>query len=267
MVIYLDVEATEQNEIISIGAVTPGGKQFYSLVKPQFSEVTPNIEQLTHITNKSLKYEPKFAEVMLQLRDWLREQEAVPVKWYFYCYGNQDANFFRQSLMAIPRTEYYSKAFSLCCQIAATITDVYPRVKEFFKGSSKLQHLHNFILQADEKQTHNALRDAVMLNDVMNFVKTHDPYAVCPLSAAPTSAKGATNKRKFDENKEIYLVYEDGVIMRSFINIKEAMKWVLRQPDMTNSDDKANQVRLWNKIVKAIKSGKKYRGFYWREKK
>ena len=90
MKFFIDFEATQANEIISIGAVTENGATFKSLVKPQLSSISPYINQLTHITEEMVSNAKCLDEVFDEMYDWVTRQCADLTEWEFLSYGGDE---------------------------------------------------------------------------------------------------------------------------------------------------------------------------------
>ena len=101
---FVDFEATQpEGEIISIGVTCDNGEEFYSLVKPSRSMITPYITQLTHITEKMVAEAPSANLDFEALYHWLKKQCDNMVDWNFFCYGKEDVNFLRFTLTTLTR--------------------------------------------------------------------------------------------------------------------------------------------------------------------
>lgn len=258
MKIFLDVEATEQNEIIAIGAVTDkDNKTFYSLVKPQFSELTPIIKKLTHINNEELKTAPLFNQAMTDLYQWLFSKEASVAEWRIYSYGN-DSIFFKKTL----RNCVYNLSYWLCCQIIATLQDVTQQTRQFFKSANNLQQVYNYIQQQEEKQQHNPLEDAQMLQMVMKYMDSHKPYEISPF----INLTEAKKKNKTELPKGTYICQNlDCTIAKAACSMENMVKWMLSQPEYLHmpKEQQARPIRLANKIAEAAKKKQPYANRYW----
>lgn len=254
MKVYIDVEATEAGEIIALGAVSSNGKEFYELVQPIFSKLTPMIHKLTGITDAELERAARLDSVLIHFYNWLYEQSRAIFQWKFYSYGNADIGFFKKSIKNC-RNDI---AYLLGCQIIATLQDSSLDVKKFFKQQAKLQHVYNYIQNQNGKQKHNALEDANMLYKVVDYMEHNEPMEYSPFhhssTAQPQMPKG------------IYIVQNlDCTIAHEADDMDGIIAWLLRQKQFTNipEDQKPKPIRLANKIAEAAKKGVPYNDFYW----
>ncbi len=75
-----------RNEIIEIGAAKVNEKNeivdtFDAFVRPEYSEITTFIYQLTGITEKNTRSADSFSEVMDRFLEWIGDEEAVIYSW------------------------------------------------------------------------------------------------------------------------------------------------------------------------------------------
>lgn len=254
MKIYIDVEATQAQEIISIGVTTDKNKAtFYALVKPQFSVLTPTIERLTHISQQDLDDALPFDRVLNDLYHWLHNRCSNMQEWEFYSYGTDEV-YFKKTLPNCKNTFCYM----FCCQIIATLQDASVSVKHFFKRNVKLQYAYNYIKNQEKAQRHNALEDAMMLQYIMDYIKDNVPFEVSPCE-----------KEEIDcvQNIKGRFICKDitGQILKNACSMEEMVVWLLSLPQYTNLLDfqQPRFSRLANKIAEAAKQKQPYANYYW----
>lgn len=258
MKIFIDFEATEKGEIIAVGAKT-ADKEYYSLVKPQFSELTPAIQKLTHITKEELERANTLDIVLCDLDMWLDAQDKVIYRWEFYSYGNADIDFLRKSLKNCNSTTSYL----LACQMIATMQDFSVETKEFFKQNVKLQHVYNFTKRIEKTQQHNALEDAKMLREVAKYMERNKPFETSPFI---NEVFAEQKKPNFIYPKgEFTAAYPSGVVICSPRPMKDLVKWLLAHDMFVNipTDSRPKPNRVANRIMKAVKEGNTYAGYRW----
>ena len=130
MKFFIDFEATQENEIVSIGIVAENGQTFYSLVKPQFSSISQYISQLIHISNEMVEAENTLDEVFNVIYQWLLSQCPNLAEWEFLAYGT-DNKFISASMKNI----HSEKATIIAALMIAKMTDVYKDIKTFIFNS------------------------------------------------------------------------------------------------------------------------------------
>lgn len=261
MKVFIDFEATEQGEIIAVGAKTTD-KEFYSLVRPQFSELTPIIKNLTHITKEELEQASSLNYVLGDLFNWCKAQDREIYQWEFYSYGNADIHFLKKSL----RNCYSDIAYGFICVLIATIQDVSVDTKKFFKQNVKLQHVYNYIKDKELTQKHNALEDARMLRDVVQYMDNNKAFEISPfIEIYKTEDK---KKKTTSLPKGQYMaLYEDGRVAHLFADMETTVKWLLSKKQFVNmpKDSRPRPIRIANKIAKAANEGTIYCGYNWRK--
>lgn len=75
-----------RHEIIQIGAVKLDDADsivdsYNCLVKPEYSEITEKVTELTHITNEMVEKAPAFEEAMNDFLNWIGDEETVLYAW------------------------------------------------------------------------------------------------------------------------------------------------------------------------------------------
>lgn len=259
---FLDIEATQpENEIISIGIVADNGQKFYSLVKPSFSELTPYVFELTHISQEDLAQANTIDHVLYDINYWLLQQNVDWINDNFYSYG-EDVLFFEATLPAI-KDDF---AFTIAAKIMAKLEDITKTVFKFFHGSISLINAYNYINSIKEEQLHNSLEDAVMLQAVVSHMQNNTPPSERPaihgIGRKPGEITGRMPRGKFyaSTGKKFKNEIE-------FENIEEAIDWLVNT--YVNSADRPNvhRKRIALKIMKALRSKTTYCNYYWRRVK
>lgn len=255
MKIFIDFEATEKGEIIAVGAKT-ADKEFYSLVKPQFSKLTPNIKRLTYISEEDLNKANVLDKVFKDLANWLDEQNSAAYTWEFYSYGNADIDFLKKSL----RNCKSSTSYQLACQMIATMQDAFELTKDFFKQQVKLQQVYNYVKQQDNKQRHNALEDAKMLEYVMKYMKHNEPFEISPFIEVFSANK--QQQQNFPKGKYI-AQYPNCYVAKMTCSMEEMVRWLLSSQSFRNipKDSQPKPTRIANRIINSIKDDTTYAGY------
>lgn len=259
MKIFIDFEATEQGEIIAIGATT-AVSDFYSLVRPEFSRLTPIIKKLTHITQEELNEANVLDSVLMRLFDWCKAQNDLLYTWEFYSYGNADIDFLKKSLGNCR----FEKSYQLACQMIATMQDASEITKDFFKQQVKLQHLHNFIKQKENKQHHNALEDAKMLEDVMKYMYYNEPFEISPFIEIFATDKNKKKQQQQNFPKGQYMAqYPNCYVAKDICSMEEMVRWLLSLPNFRNIPkySQPKPTRIANRIMNSIKDDTTYCGY------
>lgn len=259
MKIFIDFEATELGEIIAIGAKT-AEQEFYSLVKPEFSKLTPMIKKLTHITQEELNEANNLNRVLDKLFDWCDGQCPGNFNWEFYSYGDADVIFLKKSL----RNCYTHAAYSIACQMIATMQDASELTKDFFKQQVKLQHVYNFIQQREGKQQHNALEDAKMLEKVMKYMYYNEPFEISPFIEIFAADKNKKKQQQQNFPKGQYMAqYPNCYVAKDICSMEEMIRWLLSLPNFRNipKHSQPKPTRIANRIMNSIKDDTTYCGY------
>lgn len=169
---YIDFEATQfSEEIISIGCIAENGNTFKCLVVPSdLKKITPFISNLTGITREMVEehgYSPEAAFAHLKMFVKENNGDAMPA---YYCYGNQDKNFLRNTIKHMNNFEMIIFASS----IRDMLVDYSETVKRHLATCGlSLKKLVALIRQVDEvEQNHDALDDAKMLKECFEGLTT-----------------------------------------------------------------------------------------------
>lgn len=306
MKFYLDFEATQfSNQIISIGCVSDNSMSFNTLVKPTKGKINNFITGLTGITMEDVETAPTADEAFLSFYDYCKlETRDFAVMPKFYCYGNSDTDFLRDTI----KTMTNFKAIMFATTIANNLIDYSRDVKQYFGMVHPLALKKVVALIEKEQeieQKHNALEDALMLREVVShldeitesreMLKTFFPnnfkttnqnnnnnsnnITVKPLwnknrKKAPKFVQEWQEKNKFDvctfADESNYVVkcwiedQEDYV--KYFDSQETACIWTNFFLKNT-STKRAYEVNLTNKnIMKASRKKTTYCNFYWEVK-
>lgn len=162
---YIDFEATQfSEEIISIGCIAENGNTFNCLVVPSdLKKVTSFITKLTGITREMVEergYSPEAAFAHFKMFVKENNCDAVPT---YYCYGNQDKTFLRNTIKHMHSFEMIVFASS----VRDMLVDYSVVVKNHLATCGlSLKKLVALIRHVDDvEQKHDALDDAIMLKE------------------------------------------------------------------------------------------------------
>lgn len=286
---YIDFEANQfSDRIISIGCVSESNQTFYTLVKPSKDKekLTNFIIELTGITNEMIEAAPTADEAFNLFFNWILENGGNEPPHYF-CYGNSDKDF-------ITKTVRYMKdlrAITFALSIQAAMEDYATQVKIFFNSSSPiaLNRVYNFMNENLEKQNHNALEDAQMLQYVIKHLSEKcSPKDISSLPAsvnhrkpgkkAPAifnewaNGKGQcwkVNTRAFPSNYFIYAYNRNNGQIKYFDSYETAALWILKYfaNNLSLSPKNPDHItKIEDKIKNAVESEKEYYGMVWRIK-
>lgn len=253
MKFYIDFEATQpENEIIAIGAIAENGTTFYSLVKPQLSSISNYVSQLTHISEVSLNKAKTIDEVIIAFDQWVMAQEPNIMKCDFLSYGD-DSTFVKATIPAVKN----ENAFVVMACLMAKIKDCSKEVFKFFNGGISLINAFNYVQEAENKQKHNPLEDAIMLQKVYEHTKTHEPLEHHPNSITETAKMkmpgGAFWCKEKGKGKKIY----------RFDCIEDAIEWLITDVMHARDPEGVHRDRVMAHIMKAIRTSSKYCNFVW----
>lgn len=241
---FIDFEAAQSNEIISIGCVNELGQVFYSLVQSQ-AKISWFIASLTGISNSDLDTAPTVDEAFEDFYDYLNKDSAPE----FYCYGDTDIKFIRETLNNA--TQFYSQAALGLLQ--NNLIDYAPRIAKHFEITNTIalvKVVSYYRNDPELKQSHNALEDALWLKEIYENAQ-NEVINECPF---PTYQKqpGAT------PNRYMY-VFDDGVKIRKFNTVGDATRFLLTSVMKNQPDTKKKNVAT--KIRKAAANHNMYCGF------
>lgn len=258
MKFYIDFEATQASEIISVGCVAETGDTFKALVKPQFSSVSPYISQLTHITNEMLENENTLAFVFDQMWDWISNLCPSILDWEFLAYGS-DEDFVKASLPNAT-TEH---SMILAAMMIAKMQNGAKEAKKFFHGTISLIHAFNHVENAEREQRHDPLEDAMMFQKVYEYMQNNKPLEEHPLRKVvnvPADYKSPSGKfycRAAGKNAK----------EREFETCEEAITWLINTVMRPKEPEKVHRERIMTNIMKAVRGKSMYCGYKWRRVK
>ena len=262
---FIDFEATQfSSEIISVGCVNSVGEEFYSLVRPmRMGKMTDFITNLTGITREELREAPDADSVFSDFYAWMHRDE----KAQFYCYGNCDVHFVRNTLRHVQQFEAQA-ALSL---IQASVYDYSLRAREFFDTDQTvgLAKLVEYYSGETIDQKHNSLEDAEYLSFVYERMHTLGQPETCPFPdyqsrkkrAAMAEAQAEAQARTQTYKKYVMATGDRGTFV--FPSYGKAADWVI-ETLMKNApaDDRAKS-RIANRIANAVQRRGTYYGFEW----
>ena len=255
MKIFIDFEATQENEIVSVGAVAENGRTFYSLVKPQFSSISQRISQLIHVSNEMVETENTLDEVFTIMYLWLQNQCPNLAEWEFLAYG-ADNKFVSASM----RNIHSEKATILAALMIAKMTDAYGAIKTFFHGSISLIHAFNYVKQVENKQQHNPLEDALMFRKVYEYTQNNEPLLRHPLNSSKETVKMPSGAFWCTTGSKNYKP-------RTFATIDDAIDFFINICVGKKQREDVRREKIMEKIMISVEKGSKYAGYYWHRNK
>lgn len=253
---FIDFEATQfTQEIISIGCVREDGQTFYSLIKPKkMNSMTGFITNLTGISKKDLINERKSDDVFQDFFEWLNKDSSMAE---FYCYGNSDIDFLKNSLEK--RTTNF-KAQAALSIIITNLKDYSIVVKEYFGLDQRisLKKVIKYFYPKEEFIFHNALSDAEALRKIYFSVEKNKKVIGIPF---PRYVENPRFKSPEDFIKYNIICLEENkkIIYESF---EDASNDIL---DKISKEYRVfpNKKNINKKILKAINSKEKYFRKLW----
>lgn len=258
---YIDFEATQpEQEIISVGVTAETGETFYRLVRPQFSKVSSYVTKLTGISQSSLTEMPELDDAFCELYSWMMSQEKEIINWNIYSYGDGDISFVKYSLKNLVS----NKAILLAYTIMERLEDYSKTVFKYFKGSTSLINAYNYILHMEDKQKHNALEDALMLQTVFNHVNN----SKVPLEDSPFEKKNDNNTPYVFPSGNFYCCLEGKRNTEKCLgSIDDTIDWILHKFFKPEDRVIVHRDRIAKKIMKAIRKNNRYMNYTWRRVK
>lgn len=281
MKFFIDFEATQfKHKIISIGCVAEDGSYYETLVKPNDDKVSGFITRLTGITNEMLEDAPNANTAFINLMTFVASHSFDDGTPEYYCYGDTDAGFIRNTLVDI--TDFMPYTFAQA--LSANLIDFSKEVKGFFSAPNNisLRKIYNLVHEEEVEQHHNALEDAQMLQEVVEKLKDKCvPEDLSLIAAMPKTEKPAYKGKapekfvtwpndKWDANTGATektpweVCCTCGCKVKYFDSTETAMLWAMRYltrgMKVKNPDHRANVTK---KINDAISSGKIYCNFHW----
>ena len=281
MKFFIDFEALQYNNfIISIGCVCENGNQFSSFVKPPKGKKVSNfITELTGITDETLANAPPIDEAFNSFYLFIIDNCATTSeKPEYFCYGDTDSTFIKDSMKYINDIQIYTFAQAL----SHSLVDYQKTVKSFFitPNNIALKKVYTLIKEEETVQHHDALEDAMMLSEVVNKMK-----AKCrPEDGALLSAMKRKDKPKRKMAPAIFQNWPGdkweadtlgsasnygikataGSRTVYFDTLETAALWIIRYCTRGLSPKREGDVvSVMNKINKGIKDGKELYGFIW----
>lgn len=251
---FIDFEATQfSQEIISIGCINEKGEQFFSYVKPskKNKKLTSFIKDLTSISQETINSAPTADEVF---EGFFKEYLDLTEPAHFYCYGDADETFCKNTLKKNINSPMAQLALSL---IAANLTDIAPLTANHFKSKQNiaLKKVAGFISENKIEQKHDALEDAEMLLNVYNFISETPP-----LENSPFETK-IILKNIVKIEKVIYTKNNQIIELKS---LEEAVDKALELMGSKNAKAAIKHPeRIKNKILKSSQKNEEYIGCKW----
>lgn len=293
MKFYLDFEATNYTEkIISIGCTSETGSLFTCYVKPyrtskpnEVQKIDHFITELTGITNETLEKFGLHPDVAFnRLFDFILEEASNSIPEY-YCYGYTDAHFIANTLKIM----HDPRAITFATALQHSLINFAESVKSYLGIKNEISLRKAFILctKEDTAQSHDALKDALMLQHIathLDSIDLADVEKIIPM----------TNNKPFPPKAkapEIFITWENSLTDRWKANtLADETNWLIKCVDdnKTKYFDSAETAALWcikyflkgyspkkekdvntikNRITNAIKNNKHYMGFEWIERK
>ncbi len=202
MNIYVDFEANAvTQEIISIGAVSEDGREFYSLVRPH-TKLDHMIKELTGITQENADAAPSIEEVIADFSAWVNDEKPN-----FVVFGNSDRDFINGSLAFVEDVnirQYLNFMWNRIDNVAKRVA------KKFYRDTIGLRSAYlTMRLAFDEPATqdHNALNDAAMLKWVWENIENY----ILPEGVVPIKVKKPNMRYSKKKNKESQLISKDRI--------------------------------------------------------
>ena len=244
---YIDFEASDAEEIISVGCVDENGREFYSLVHSD-DLISADIQKLTGLSQEMVSAAPLADEVFESFYDWCNASEEMPD---FICYGDSDHSFVNNTFFLCNSL----KAASILSYIYMNMEDCSEEIRNFFYVNKTIS-LQKLALHFDEnipEQNHNALDDAKLLKMVYEGIG-HDERRI-------DSFNEYLNPYKIPGQITKILRINNGVIEEEYADMAAVRVWMIAQ----NSDKNPSYLNNFeDKIRKAVKEGSRYFGFHWR---
>ena len=266
---FIDFEATDKKEIISVGVVDDATqKTFYSLVKPQVSTLTPFISSLTGLRPADLETADTFYEVFSHLYDWCIECCPDVNLWKFFSFGKGDKKMIETTVAYYPHN---MKAWYMAQILMGNISNCDYPIKKYFRGTISLIKAYNYLKSQEEKQKHNALEDAMMLNYVYNAVKDREPLAENPLANTVNMVKTPFGKYPedfvFPTGKFYCCGKGKNATVRSFDSISDAIDWLVDTYQAPKDKPNARRDKIAINIMSSMREESLYKlHHWWREK-
>ena len=257
---FVDFEATQpEGEIISIGVTSETGEEFYTLIQPCRSKVTPYITQLTHITEAMLADALSANLAFEALYHWLKKQCENMTDWHFFCYGKEDVNFLSFTITTLTR----ENAIIAASVMGMKMTNFAKDTEKFFHTNVSLIKAYNYILEEQNKQQHNALDDARMLSLVFRHVTETTPPQYNPFIQR---IEVKSNGEPYNSPSGTFVARRKGQIIE-FGTCEDAIDWLLTNVIKPQNLEAVHRERIMKNIMKAIRKKEKYCNFSWERTK
>lgn len=162
MNIYIDFEANQAKEIVSIGAITENCKTFYALVKPH-CRLGSHIKKLTGMKQKDVEGAPHISQEMARFTDWLYSMKLSWDLINFIVYGDGDSIFIDNTIKYLD--ESYSETITQLRKLQSRLVRVDEKFAAKFGHKIGLRSVY-LTLNKEAKNTvwnHNPLEDSMML--------------------------------------------------------------------------------------------------------
>lgn len=165
MKFYIDFEAAQfSDRIISIGCVAADGKEFYTLAKPKESKMTKFTVALTGITTEALATAPTIEEAFVSFSAFINEYQSHNE---FLVFGDGDSHFISASMREINNMD----TLGFMGNLKRLLVDCSKTVQSKLGVSGGLNKLYRAFYNTNNQQTHNALDDARMLKNIMEWLE------------------------------------------------------------------------------------------------
>lgn len=257
--IYLDFEAhASSHEIISIGAVSEQGNEFYSLMRP-LEELDKYTQQLTGITQEQINAAESVEVVFSRFAEWvdsLRQGEKVQ----YLVFGSEDRHFLNKTARKCEN----SKSKSSIISVKTSIVNMQGMVaKKFNRDCVGLRSVYLTMrndINEPNTQNHNALEDANMLKWICEHLDTYE----VPKDIELVKVKRVPFQQPKWEDK-----YNVSIRMWKGSWNHVAKEWIF--PNVAaaagslgrNFKSKKEKFKAMNAILNAITSRQRYEGKYF----
>lgn len=172
---FIDFEAHQpSNHILSIGCVaTKESDYFYRICQCPNEKVSNFITELTGITQDIINQQGvSYNEAFCQLFDYIKIFQIDNVAPKFYVYGNEDSTFIKATLKYLTNPVAYATA----SMVLAGMVDLSQSVcQHLMTNGISLKRALELVRQEEVVQRHNALDDAIMLEELAENFKNLEP--------------------------------------------------------------------------------------------
>lgn len=173
MRIFVDLEATEAGEIISIGAVTEENQRFFGLMAPKYSRITPRITALTGITEEDAEKFPWAENTIQNFVDWAVAQNRGNGV-HFFTFGKNDGGFVQRTRNFYADQWGVNKMVHMLEWIRNNMSNgAAPIYNAFRKPLISLRSAYYTYKHVTEKsEIHNPVEDAVMFKELVEAAES-----------------------------------------------------------------------------------------------